>query len=91
MCAFNHEGECLIYPVRPMACRTAHAVNTSTHCHPADDSGVKPQRIAFVPLEDLTTISRRVMRAADRAARGPTAGHESLVKLVAGALMRRGD
>lgn len=91
LCAFNHEGECLIYPVRPIACRAAHAVQTAEHCHPASPAGEQPQRIAFVPLDDLVQLSRRVMRAADRAARGPTAGHESLVKVVAAALLSRGD
>ena len=29
MCAFNHEGACSIYPVRPAVCRKAHALDTS--------------------------------------------------------------
>lgn len=91
LCAFNHEGLCLIYPVRPMACRTAHAVGTNEHCHPASESGQPAQRIAFVPLDDLTTLARRVMRAADRASRGATAGHEALVKVVASAIVSKGN
>lgn len=86
LCAFNHDGACLIYPVRPLACRNAHAVDTSAHCHPADDSGIKPRRVALVPIDNLVTVARRVMRAADRAARGEQAGAESLCKLVAARL-----
>ena len=29
MCAFNQGGACSIYPVRPIACRNAHAVETA--------------------------------------------------------------
>lgn len=91
LCAFNKDGKCLIYPVRPMACRHAHAVNTSAHCHPSDTSGQKAQQIAFVPLEDLMTMSRRVMRAAERALRGGNfvSGQESLVHRVANMLAMR--
>jgi len=32
MCAFNHEGACSIYEVRPAICRKAHALDTSAHC-----------------------------------------------------------
>lgn len=32
MCAFNHEGSCTIYPVRPAVCRKTHALDTSAHC-----------------------------------------------------------
>ena len=32
MCAFNHEGSCTIYPVRPGVCRKAHALDTNAHC-----------------------------------------------------------
>jgi hypothetical protein len=32
MCAFNHEGACSIYEVRPAICRKAHALDTNAHC-----------------------------------------------------------
>lgn len=86
LCAFNHQGACLIYPVRPMMCRTNHAVGTSEHCQPSDTSGTPPTRIVFPPVDNLVALSRRVLRAADRAALGPAAGHEALCKMVAGAL-----
>lgn len=86
MCAFNQDGNCLIYPVRPMVCRTAHAVTTNAHCHPSDDSGTPATRIAFVPVDNLIELTRQVLRAADRAARGAAATQESLCKTVASAL-----
>jgi Fe-S-cluster containining protein len=32
LCAFNHEGACTIYPVRPSLCRKAHAIDSPEHC-----------------------------------------------------------
>jgi hypothetical protein len=32
MCAFNHEGACTIYPVRPALCRKAHALDSNEFC-----------------------------------------------------------
>ncbi len=32
MCAFNHEGSCTIYPVRPALCRRTHALDTNENC-----------------------------------------------------------
>ncbi len=91
LCAFNHEGSCLIYEVRPMVCRTTHAVGTSEHCQPGDTSGVPPTRITFVPIDNLVALSRRVMRAAEQVALGAAAGHEALCKTVAAALAARPD
>ncbi len=89
LCAFNHDGACLIYPVRPMVCRTNHAVGTSEHCQPSDTSGTPPTRINFAPVDKMVALSRRVVRAADRAALGVNAGQEALCKMVAAALTAR--
>jgi hypothetical protein len=32
MCAFNHDGGCSIYPVRPALCRKTHALDTNANC-----------------------------------------------------------
>ena len=32
MCAFNIDGACSIYPVRPALCRKTHALDTNEHC-----------------------------------------------------------
>jgi Fe-S-cluster containining protein len=34
LCAFNHDGACTIYPVRPALCRKTHALDTNAHCGP---------------------------------------------------------
>lgn len=40
MCALNHEGACLVYPVRPSLCRKAHALDTSEHCQDTVDARI---------------------------------------------------
>jgi len=87
LCAFNHGGACLIYDVRPMACRANHAVGTAAHCQPG--ATTPPTRVVFVPMDNLVALSRRVLRAADRAALGPTAVPEALCKTVAAVLHTR--
>jgi Fe-S-cluster containining protein len=32
MCAFNRDGACTVYPVRPAICRKTHALDTNAHC-----------------------------------------------------------
>src|SRR5262249_53175458 len=39
MCAFNRDGLCTIYPVRPVLCRSYHALDTSENCVPSDEGG----------------------------------------------------
>jgi Fe-S-cluster containining protein len=34
LCAFNRDGECMIYPVRPVVCRSAHAIDGHARCAP---------------------------------------------------------
>jgi Fe-S-cluster containining protein len=68
MCAFNHEGRCTIYPVRPLGCRNAHAVGSSARC--AADSPEPPVALAFVPLERLLDGANRLLRAAHNATPG---------------------
>lgn len=65
MCAFNRDGRCTIYPVRPLGCRNAHALETNARC--AADSKVPPTALAFVPLERLLEGANRLLRAAHNA------------------------
>jgi len=60
MCAFNHEGACSIYPVRPALCRKAHALDTNEHCKSVDG---KVQYYQHPETED-TYESQRAMRSA---------------------------
>jgi Fe-S-cluster containining protein len=76
MCPFNQEGDCTIYPVRPMTCRNAHAVDTSDRC-----SGASPEpaaRVTFVPLDQFLERSRRLLAAVHNAIGGPKATLEPL-------------
>jgi len=72
LCPFNVEGDCSIYPVRPVVCRTGHALTTSEFCHGGTD---KPaQRVDFVPLDEFVLNARRLMLAAHNATRANPRG-----------------
>jgi hypothetical protein len=60
LCAFNHDGKCDIYPVRPALCRSAHAVDRSDLCHPAHETGSVATSMTFVPLEEFLKKTRRL-------------------------------
>jgi hypothetical protein len=80
LCAFNRDGACLIYPVRPSNCRVAHALDTPEFCNGA---ATRPAaRVTFVPLERFVTRSRQLLAAAHNAARGPKGRVEALCKVV---------
>jgi len=80
LCAFNVDGECSIYPVRPIVCRVGHALDTSEHCHGA---ATQPARRAeFVPLDQFVARTRKLLGAAHNAARGPKAQVEALCTAV---------
>jgi hypothetical protein len=80
LCAFNHDGACSIYPVRPISCRTAHALDTSEHCSGAATHAAV--RASFVPLEQFVARSRKLLGAAHHAARGPKGRVEALCTVV---------
>ena len=61
MCAFNREGSCTVYPVRPNYCRNCHALDTAEHC--AADSEESPTAIQFDPLETFVRRSRPLAQA----------------------------
>ncbi len=84
LCAFNRDGDCTIYPVRPIVCRTGHALNTSEHCSGASERSA--ERATFVPLDDFVKRTRSLLVAAHNAHKGsrgrpralPQAVHEML-------------
>lgn len=84
LCAFNRDGDCTIYPVRPVICRTGHALNTSARCSGASEESA--ERATFVPLDDFVKRTRSLLVAAHNAQRGsrgrpralPLAVHELL-------------
>jgi Fe-S-cluster containining protein len=51
MCAFNRDGLCAIYEVRPAICRNTHALDTAAHCQPGAAHG--PTVMGFEPMDHL--------------------------------------
>lgn len=78
MCAFNHEGACSIYPVRPALCRKAHALDTSEHCKKLDGD----VRYYQHPETEDTFENQRAMRFALHAAMRPNGRVELLSSAV---------
>src|SRR5215475_11092427 len=82
LCAFNRDGTCSVYPVRPIVCRNAHAVETSERCDPKNTSGKPATRLAFQPVDDFVQLSRRVLQSAHYAMRGLKARQDALCDAV---------
>lgn len=92
MCAFNREGLCTIYDVRPARCRKVHALDTSDKCQPASDGQVR--YFQHAPTE-ATFEEQEPMRGALHHALRPNANLVVLVsavyRLVFGRAPRNGD
>jgi Fe-S-cluster containining protein len=65
MCAFNRDGACTIYPVRPLLCREGHALGTNEHC--VAGSPIPAQRLTGGPVEAFMKRANLVLRAAHNA------------------------
>ena len=70
MCAFNHEGACTIYPIRPVLCRKAHATDKPDLCAAHDPALGNPQQLAFKPLDDYVRRAYGLLWGAHVALRG---------------------
>ena len=66
-CAFNQEGDCTIYPVRPVVCREAHAVRTNEHCFGERGDTIPPGRLKFGPLDDVLRRCHVLLQATHNA------------------------
>jgi Fe-S-cluster containining protein len=82
LCAFNQDGLCTIYDVRPMVCRNAHAVGTSAHCVGDDPSGKIPDRMESAQFDAWYEQARGAVRAAHHAIGGPKQRPASVVEAV---------
>jgi Fe-S-cluster containining protein len=80
LCAFNHGGDCTIYPVRPITCRNGHALNTSERCNGAATQPAT--RAAFVPLDQFIPRTRKLLAATHNAMGGPKGRVEALCDVV---------
>ena len=67
MCAFNHEGACSIYPVRPMLCREGHAVETNARCCVDIALVNPPRRLTFAPVDEHMKRANVLLRATHNA------------------------
>lgn len=68
LCAFNQDGMCTIYPVRPLLCRNAHALETSERCRA--DSELVQIRLQSDELDAFFDNARSCLRAAHHAIGG---------------------
>lgn len=75
-CAFLRDGACTIYPVRPVACRTTHAVDGAARCGP--ESAEPPATASFVPLDEYVASLRPVVFALHAALRPDGTGAQPL-------------
>ena len=69
LCAFNRDGLCSIYPVRPVVCRHYHALDTADHCRYG--SNVQPAHIDFKPLDEFVSRAKLVGSAMHHALGAP--------------------
>jgi Fe-S-cluster containining protein len=90
LCAFNRDGLCTIYPVRPVLCRSYHALDTSENCRPSDDTGSAATHMYFKPLEEFLDKTRSLSMAVHHALGGPKGRPEPLCKAVHDRLVRDG-
>jgi hypothetical protein len=76
MCAFNHEGSCSIYEVRPNVCRHAHALDTPARCAP--DTTEDVATLPFPPLDQYIERILPVVYAMHAAIRRDHVGSQPL-------------
>ncbi|MBL9004308.1 MAG: YkgJ family cysteine cluster protein [Myxococcales bacterium] len=76
LCAFNEGGICTIYPVRPLACRNAHALDTDAYCVPDPPGGKRPTMVDFVPMNRFLNKATRLLHAAHNAIAAPGQRHQ---------------
>ena len=74
MCAFNQDGRCTIYEVRPTVCRNAHALDV--RCDPARSETL--ESFDFAPLDEYVERLRPVSMAMHQALRRDGAGPRPL-------------
>ncbi|HKA86101.1 MAG TPA: YkgJ family cysteine cluster protein [Haliangiales bacterium] len=85
MCAFNREGRCTIYPVRPTTCRDHHATETNERCkvemrsEREEDGAIG---MHFKPLDDFIDQTRALARSMHHALGGPRLRPDALCRAV---------
>jgi hypothetical protein len=85
MCAFNDDGPCLIYDVRPNVCRFTMALDTSDYCVFDNPAGRGPKFLAFPPLDELMRRVQPVLRVSHTrmlGVRGPIAVCQAVAEIL---------
>lgn len=77
-CAFLREGQCSIYPVRPLGCRNAHALDTDAHCVADPPDGKPASAVDFVPLSRLLKDATQLFHAIHNAKSSERHGQKSV-------------
>ncbi len=80
VCAFDREGECTVYPVRPNVCRICVALDTADLCR--GDSPGHPTVVEFPPLDDLNQRIRPLIYSMHVAVGGVDTGPAPLCAAV---------
>jgi Fe-S-cluster containining protein len=75
-CPFLRDSACTIYPVRPIVCRTGHALDTAEFCNGAATASAT--RATYVPLDKFVARARGLLAVTHHAARGPKGRVEPL-------------
>lgn len=84
LCAFDRDGRCVVYPVRPLGCRNAHALDTAARCAGDHKDGAKAAALEFAPLDSFMVDATRLLRAAHNSMADTTRHHaEALCRAVA--------
>jgi len=89
LCAFNHDGACEIYPVRPNVCRYTMALDTSEYCQYHADATRGPSFLGFPPMDELVERCRALLQVAHE--RMPGAGSAAALCKVVRDLLRAND
>jgi hypothetical protein len=68
MCPLNLDGDCSVYPVRPVVCRDAHALDTPANCGAGAPNPVKI--FPFDPFDEFVRNTKRLFWAIHHALPG---------------------
>jgi hypothetical protein len=82
LCAFNRDGLCTVYEVRPLLCRNAHALDTPARCYGDEPSGKAAVRLDSDDVDRFIDHARATLRAVHHAIGGKRLHPASLCEAV---------
>jgi Fe-S-cluster containining protein len=81
-CPFLDAGLCTIYPVRPVGCRHAHAIDTADYCRVDNPMGRIPKRFPHAEFDQAISRGHALMRAAHHSSGAPRGRPKALAVAV---------